>query len=78
MKMLAGILKTHKFEDLSDEFIREYYSRNNECPLRKDAEMILRKNQVPQSILTASKQSDIDGLVDQFGLRNLFYRNPWA
>jgi len=62
----------HSFESLSDEFIEEYYRRHRECPLRQGAEEILRKNKVPQSILTASKQSDIDLLVIHFGLDGLF------
>jgi len=70
---LIGLdLNKYKFEDLSDEFIEEYYRRNRECPLRDGAEEILRGNNVPQSILTASKQSDIDLLVVHFGLDGLF------
>lgn len=60
------------FEELSDEFIEEYYRRHRECPLRKNTEEILRANPVPQSILTASKQSDIDLLVNHFGLDDFF------
>lgn len=62
----------YSFEDLSDEFIEEYYRRHVECPLRAGAEKILRENKVPQSILTASMQSDIDLLVKHFGLDKLF------
>jgi len=62
----------YAFEDLSDEYIEEYYRRHFECPLRAGAEKILRGNKVPQSILTASKQSDIDLLVKHFGLDKLF------
>jgi len=62
----------HSFESLSDEFIFEYYRRHRECPLRDGAKDILRSNSIPQSILTASKQSDIDLLVKHFGLDDLF------
>jgi phosphoglycolate phosphatase len=62
----------YSFEDLSDEFIEEYYRRHVECPLRAGAEKILREIKVPQSILTASMQSDIDLLVKHFGLDKLF------
>lgn len=71
-KKIGWKFELHSFEQLSDEFIHEYYNRHRECPLRIDAEDILRGNKVPQSILTASKQSDIDLLVDHFGLRDLF------
>jgi phosphoglycolate phosphatase len=71
-RQIGWDFEKYSFESLSDEFIEEYYRRHRECPLRQGAEEILRANKVPQSILTASKQTDIDLLVKHFGLDGLF------
>jgi phosphoglycolate phosphatase len=63
------------FEVLSDEFIEEYDRRKVECPLRAGAVEILKRNaqnDLPQSIISASKQTSLEKLVSLHGIQDLF------
>jgi phosphoglycolate phosphatase len=63
------------FLKLSDEFIEEYERRKLECPLREGAIEILSRNTrrgIPQSIISAAKQSSVEEMVKWYQVENLF------
>lgn len=63
------------FDKLSDEFIGEYERRKLDCPLREGAVEILKKNSemgLPQSIISASKQTSVDDMVKFYGIEEMF------
>ena len=66
---------TDPFSILSDEFIDEYNRRVTECRLRRGARETLDRAQalgLTQSILSAMEQTNLDRLVEHFGLRQYF------
>ena len=63
------------FESISTEFIEEYKVRCNQCELRQGALRILNRifqSRVTQSVLSASKQSDLSQTLTEFGLYQFF------
>jgi len=63
------------FEKLSDEFIEEYERRKLECPLREGALETLSAvagENIPQSIISASKQESVDEMVKWCKVEGLF------
>jgi phosphoglycolate phosphatase len=63
------------FVELSDEFIQEYERRKLECPLREGAVEVLTGNTnmgIPQSIISASKQTSVEEMVKWYRVENLF------
>jgi phosphoglycolate phosphatase len=63
------------FEELSDEFISEYYQRFNECKLFNEVEEVLKKIKdrgVPQSILSASKEDVLIEKIKHYGIDKYF------
>lgn len=72
----AGLdFSTEPFETLSNTFIAEYERRNVECGLRPEALAVLRGNVergVGQSILSASKQTLLESMIDHCNVREWF------
>jgi phosphoglycolate phosphatase len=63
------------FLKLSDEFIEEYEHRKLECPLREGAVEVLSRNThrgIPQSIISAAKQSSVEEMVKWYRVEKLF------
>jgi phosphoglycolate phosphatase len=63
------------FEMLSNTFIAEYERRNIECGLRPEARPVLRQmvaRGVGQSILSASKQTLLESMIDHCQVREWF------
>ena len=74
-RLLGFDFDTDSFLILSDEFIDEYNERVTECSLRQGARHVLDRAHhlgLTQSILSAMEQSNLDRLVDHFGLRRYF------
>src|SRR4030042_2914887 len=65
------------FEELTDEFISEYYTRFNECKLFDKAEEVLQKVRdrgISQSILSASKEDVLIEKIKYYGIDKYFCR----
>ena len=65
------------FEDLTVEFISEYYTRFNECKLFDKVEEVLKKIRnmgISQSILSASKENILVEKVKYYGIDKYFCR----
>jgi len=65
------------FEDLTVEFISEYYTRFNECKLFDKVEEVLKKirnMEISQSILSASKENILVEKVKYYGIDKYFCR----
>ena len=65
------------FEELTDEFISEYYTRFNECKLFDEAEEVLQKIRnrgISQSILSASKEDVLIEKIKHYGIDKYFCR----
>ena len=65
------------FEDLTVEFISEYYARFNECKLFDKVEEVLKKIRnmgISQSILSASKEDILVEKVKYYGIDKYFCR----
>ena len=65
------------FEELTDEFISEYYRRFNECKLFDEAEEVLQKIRdrgISQSILSASKEDVLIEKIKHYGIDKYFCR----
>jgi len=65
------------FEELTVEFIGEYYARFNECKLFDEAEEVLKKIRdrgIPQSILSASKEDVLTKKIKYYGIDKYFSR----
>jgi len=65
------------FEELSVEFISEYYQCFNECKLYDGVEEVLKKirdSGIPQSILSASKENVLIEKIKHYGIDKYFYR----
>ncbi len=63
------------FEQLSDEFIAGYESKLLDCRLRDGARAVLelaRQRGLTQSILSAMKKEQLDGLLAHFGIETYF------
>lgn len=63
------------FETWSDAFIEVYERRKLECPVRPEGIAHLKynfENGLPQSIISASKETSLHEIVRQYGLFNLF------
>jgi len=65
------------FEELTVEFISEYYTRFNECKLFNEVEEVLKKIRdmgIPQSILSASKEDVLIEKIKYYGIDKYFNR----
>jgi len=65
------------FEELTDEFISEYYTRFNKCKLFAGAEEVLKKISdmgISQSILSASKEDVLIEKIKHYGIDKYFFR----
>jgi len=65
------------FEELTVEFISEYYARFNECKLFDEAEEVLKKisdREIAQSILSASKEDVLTEKIRHYGIDKYFCR----
>jgi len=65
------------FEELTVEFISEYYTRFNECKLFNEVEEVLKKIRdmgIPQSILSASKEDVLIEKIKYYGISKYFNR----
>jgi phosphoglycolate phosphatase len=65
------------FEELSVEFISEYYQCFNECKLYDGVEEVLKKirdSGIPQSILSASKENVLIEKIKHYGINKYFCR----
>ena len=65
------------FEELTVEFISEYYARFNECKLFDEAEEVLKKisdSEIAQSILSASKEDVLTEKIRHYGIDKYFCR----
>ena len=65
------------FEELTDEFISEYYRRFNECKLFDEVEEVLKKIRdrgISQSILSASKEDVLIEKIKHYGIDKYFCR----
>ena len=65
------------FEELTVEFITEYYMRFNECKLFDETEEVLKKIRgmgISQSILSASKENVLIEKIKYYGIDKYFYR----
>lgn len=65
------------FEELTVEFISEYYTRFNECKLFNEVEEVLKKIRdmgIPQSILSASKEDVLIEKIKYYGIDKYFCR----
>jgi len=65
------------FEELTVEFISEYYQRFNECKLYNGAEEVLKKISdmgISQSILSASKEDVLIEKIKHYGIDKYFCR----
>jgi len=65
------------FEELTVEFISEYYQCFNECKLYDGVEEVLKKirdSGIPQSILSASKENVLIEKIKHYGIDKYFYR----
>ena len=65
------------FEELTVEFIGEYYERFNECKLFDEVEEVLKKIKdrgISQSILSASKEDVLIEKIKHFGINKYFSR----
>ncbi|MBA7517770.1 Phosphoglycolate phosphatase [subsurface metagenome] len=65
------------FEELTVEFINEYYTRFNECKLFGETEEVLKKIRdmgIPQSILSASKEDVLIEKIKYYGIDKYFNR----
>ena len=65
------------FEELTVEFISEYYARFNECKLFDGAEEVLKKIRdrgISQSILSASKEDVLIEKIKYYGIDKYFCR----
>ena len=63
------------FEEISQQFIDAYYARVETCSLKQSSREILeylRSAGYRQSILSASKQDHLEGLVAYYGLEHYF------
>jgi len=65
------------FEELTVEFINEYYTRFNECKLFDETEEVLKKIRdmgISQSILSASKEDVLIEKIKYYGIDKYFCR----
>ncbi len=65
------------FEELTVEFISEYYERFNECKLFDSAEEVLKEISdmgISQSILSASKEDTLTEKIKHYGIDKYFCR----
>ncbi len=65
------------FEELTVEFISEYYTRFNECKLFDEVEEVLKKirdRRISQSILSASKEDVLIEKIRYYGIEKYFCR----
>jgi len=65
------------FEELTDEFISEYYMRFNGCKLFDEVEEVLKKIRdrgISQSILSASKEDVLIEKIKYYGIDKYFCR----
>jgi len=65
------------FEELTVEFISEYYTRFNECKLFDEVEEVLKKIRdmgISQSILSASKEDVLIEKIKYYGIDKYFNR----
>jgi len=65
------------FEELTVEFISEYYARFNECKLFDEAEEVLKEisdRGIGQSILSASKEDVLTEKIRYYGIDKYFCR----
>ncbi|GAH94579.1 unnamed protein product [marine sediment metagenome] len=65
------------FEELTVEFISEYYKRFNECKLFDEVEEVLKKIRdrgISQSILSASKEDVLIEKIKYYGIDKYFSR----
>jgi len=65
------------FEELTDEFISEYYQRFNGCRLFDEVEEVLKKIKdrgISQSILSASKEDVLIEKIKHYGIDKYFCR----
>ena len=65
------------FEELTVEFIGEYYARFNECKLFDEVEEVLKKIKdrgISQSILSASKEDVLTEKIKYYGIDKYFCR----
>ena len=65
------------FEELTDEFISEYYARFNGCKLFDEVEEVLKKIRdrgISQSILSASKEDILIEKIKYYGIDKYFCR----
>jgi len=65
------------FEELTDEFISEYYARFNGCKLFDEVEEVLKKIRdrgISQSILSASKEDVLIEKIKHYGIDEYFCR----
>ena len=65
------------FEELTVEFISEYYTRFNECKLFNEVEEVLKKIRdmgISQSILSASKEDVLIEKIKYYGIDKYFNR----
>lgn len=65
------------FEELTVEFISEYYTRFNECKLFNEVEEVLKKIRdmgISQSILSASKEDVLIEKIKYYGIDKYFCR----
>ena len=63
------------FFTISTEFVLAYEQRLLECRLRPEARAVLQRNYdrgIPQSILSASKQTSLEEALAHFGIREMF------
>jgi len=65
------------FEEAAGEFVHAYASRVGECSLQEGARELLElfaARGIPQSVLSATEQGQLDKMVAEFGLGHLFDR----
>jgi phosphoglycolate phosphatase len=63
------------FDDISDEFVSQYYEKQLLCPLQPNALNILntlKEKDIEQSILSAFHQDLLEHIVEHFTLTNFF------
>lgn len=74
-RKLGFDFSTEPFVTISTEFISAYEGRKSECALRYDALELLKSNHqngVSQSILSASKQIQVEEAVTKLGISDIF------
>jgi phosphoglycolate phosphatase len=68
-------LKSETFEELSVQFIDEYYARVGECRMQEGAQTFLEQisaRGLSQSILSASRQDQLETQVSRYNIRHYF------